>query len=134
MYKIEKTTYGIRLTFSGFMNVEEMRKWKDESIQFLKTVPGKFLIVVDMKDLKTLPPDARDVLIEGQAFYRQDDNPNAGIERSAVLLSEPLTRMQMLRVSKETGLHRKEKYFLVSEPDWEAKMNAWLHKGVDPDQ
>lgn len=134
MYKIEKTVYGVRLIFGGFITVDEMRKWKEESIQFLKKVPGKFLILVDMKDLKALPPDARDVLMEGQALYRQDGNPNAGIERSAVLVNDTLTQMQMIRTSKETGLYSKEKFFVANDPNCDTKVNDWLQKGVYSDQ
>lgn len=42
MYKIEKTNFGVKLTFEDFIKRDEMAKWVEESKQILRTVHSKF--------------------------------------------------------------------------------------------
>jgi len=64
MYRIEKTGYGFRLEFEGFIRVDEMRKWFKECKKVLEDVSGEFTVMVDMRKMKTSPPDSKAILEE----------------------------------------------------------------------
>jgi len=57
-----------------------------------------------------------------------------GMERSAVIVANALTKMQILRLAKEVGVYAYERYFDASvDAEWEAKALAWIEQGTDPD-
>ncbi|HNT35800.1 MAG TPA: hypothetical protein PKH07_12490 [bacterium] len=130
MYKIEKTGYGFRLTFAGAIPAEEMTKWVEESKTALAGRSGGFQLLVDMRELKPLAPDAQQTMLQGQQLYKQ-----AGMGRSAVILSSSILTMQFVRLAKESGIYQWERYLDASKnPNWEAQALAWLEKEQDPDK
>jgi len=134
MYKIEKTDFGVKITFKGSIKAEEMRQWLEDSIVFLQQIKNKFCIVIDMRDLKALDEETEKILKEGQICYSQGNNPDKGIERSAVFVDNIVTKIQMMRISRETGLSIKERFFSQDEADWEKKADDWIFKGIDPEE
>jgi hypothetical protein len=130
VYQIEKKPWGFKLTFGGFMNAGEMAKWKEESEKALATQSGKFGVMVDMRALKPLAADTQTIMVEGQEAYK-----NKGMERSAVILDSAVTTAQFKRLGKESGIYEWERYLsAASTPNWEQVAEAWLARGVDPDQ
>lgn len=130
MYKIDKTKYGYRLTFGGFITKDEMEKWLEESKKILKTTSRKFGVFVDMRTLKPLVSEAQDAMKEGQKLYKQK-----GMERSVVILENAITTLQFKRIAQETGIYDWERYidaFVTS--DWERVGLDWLTKAIDPDK
>jgi len=130
MYKIEKQTYGFKLTFGGFIKSDEMEKWVEESKGALATQSGSFGVFVDMRDLKPLPADSQAHMQTGQKLYKQK-----GMQRSVVILNSAVTTMQFKRIGKETGIYEWERYIDASTiANWEVKGIAWLENGTDPDK
>jgi len=130
MFKIEKADYGIRLTFGGFIKKEEMAQWVAESQKVLPSLPSKFGVFVDMRDLKPLPPDAELEMQKGQKAFKQK-----GMERSVVILSNAITTMQFKRIATETGIYQWERYIDASvSGDWEEKGKKWVVGAIDPDK
>ncbi|HEX2957077.1 MAG TPA: hypothetical protein VHO70_09590 [Chitinispirillaceae bacterium] len=130
MYKIEKTDYGAKLTFDGFIRQEEMAKWVTESIQFIHSMPSKFGVLVDMRGLKPLSHDAEMEMQKGQKLYK-----DKGMERSAVILANSVTTMQFKRIAQETGIYQWERYIDSSKvTSWEEVSKNWITKAVDPDK
>lgn len=130
MYSISKTAYGFRLTFGGFIDKAEMTKWVDESKAALPRVPARFGVFVDMRTLKPLPQDTREIMVQGQQAYKR-----AGMERSVVILNDAITTMQFKRLAKESGIDAWERYInAVNMPNWEQAGIAWVSNGIDPDK
>ena len=130
MYKIEKTPYGFKLTFGGFIQLAEMQNWLEESKKALASAQGKFGIFVDMRTLKPLAPEALKPMKEGQQLYKAK-----GMERSVVILNDAVTKMQFFRVAKETGIYQWERYIDASAtPNWEQVGVDWLVNAKDPDK
>ena len=48
MYNIQKTGYGVRLTFSETIKQDEMAKWVADSEKIIRTLPAKFGVFVDI--------------------------------------------------------------------------------------
>ncbi len=132
MYKIAETPFGFQLTFSDTIKKEEMQKWHDESIEILKKYKGKkFGVLIDMREFKPLPPESQEIMTKGQKIYK-----DTGMERSCVVLADPLITMQFQRLGKQSGIYAFERYIDVkTHPDnWHFIATQWLNKAVDPDK
>lgn len=128
MYKISKETYGYKLLFNGYIEKDEMQSWVDESRSVLASQQGSFHVFVDMRNLDTLPSDAKVVMEQGQALYK-----NGGMIRSVVIVNKPITKMQFQAIAKKTGIDQWERYISSEEtPDWERKGTGWLQHETEP--
>jgi hypothetical protein len=130
MYKIEKNGSTFILTFDGIVRKAALDHWLQESELALATCTGAFGVIVDMRTVKPLSPNAQAVIVQGQSLYKK-----AGMERSAVILNSPLMTMQTKRLSKESGIYAYERYFDASnDANWEKHALAWVKLGIDPDK
>jgi len=130
MYLIEKTSYGVHLTFGEYIPKPELERWLAESKEVLKSMPEEFVVFVDMRELELLPPESRPIMIEGQQYYRAQ-----GMQRSVVILKDKLTALQFKGIAKETGIYDWERYIDANtEPDWEQIGLDWVINAVDPDK
>jgi hypothetical protein len=129
MYKIEKKLYGYKLTFSDFIQADEMQLWVDESERVLKSAPNEFGVFVDMRTLKPLPADSRLLMQKGQKLFKQK-----GMVRSVVILDDTITKIQFQRIGRETGIYKWERYIDASATaNWEKTGIDWIDKAIDPD-
>ena len=129
MYKIEKTDYGVRLTFAGRVDAHEMTRWLEESEDVLPGLKRGFCVFVDMRTLIPLTPDTEHLIKEGQKLYKR-----MGMERSVVILASPVITMQFKGIAHETGIYKWERYIdASSEPNWEQVGLDWLTREIDPD-
>jgi hypothetical protein len=130
MYAIEKKGYGFKLTFAGSIAADEMKQWVKESGEELARYRPSFGVFVDMRTLEPLLPVARDVMKKGQRLYKEK-----GMERSAVIVSNAVTKTQFQRIAKETGIYEWERYIdASSDADFEQTGIMWLTDAVDPDK
>ncbi len=130
MYKIDKTTYGYKLTLSEMIKADEMKQWLEDSKKALASSPATFGIMVDMRDLKPLPPEAQPHMQEGQKLYKEK-----GMQRSAVILANAVITMQFKRIAKQTGIDQWERYIdASSDSNWEQTATEWIANGVDCDK
>lgn len=130
MYKIEKKNYGYKLTFGGTIKADEMMAWVDDSKKKLVMAAKEFGVFVDMRTLKPLATDAQVHMQEGQKLYKKK-----GMVRSVVIIDSAVTKMQFVRIAKETGIYAWERYIDASSvADWEKVGIDWITKGIDPDR
>lgn len=130
MFKIEQHPYGFFLTFGGFVPAGEMATWVAESRKALARAPKSFGVMVDMRTLKPLTPEAKAVMEDGQKLYKA-----AGMARSAVIVESALIAMQFKNIAKDTGIYQWERYLSAgSHPDWEHLALDWIERGIDPDK
>ena len=128
VYRIDKQPYGYRLTFDGFIAKDEMTQWVADIQKALAGAPGSFGVFVDMRTLKPLQVDARQEMKKGQVAFK-----TSGVQRSVVILNDPVTTMQFRRLGRETGIDKWERYIDASaEPDWEVGGVAWLKNAKEP--
>lgn len=130
MYKIDKTYYGYRITFGDVLYPEEMKTWVKEFKNLLNSQVTKFQVFVDMRNLKPLSEETEILTKEGQKLAKK-----AGMERSVVILNSSLTRLQFIRIAKQTGIYHYERYIdAASVPDYEAIALDWLLYKKDPEK
>ncbi len=129
MYKIELLASGYILTFAGIIGKEEMLAWADESKRRLEKAPSTFGVIIDMRDLSPLPPEAQKIMVVTQALYKEK-----GMQRSAVILNNKATAEQFMRLAHESGIYAFERYLDASATsDWGKVAVAWVKEGIDPD-
>jgi len=129
MYQIEKTYFGLRLTFTDIISGEEMARWVEEFSAEVDKINGDFAVFVDMRTLEVLSKYAQDYMRKGQTAARE-----GGMLRSVVILSNPKIKMLFVNIAKKSGIYEWEKYIDVStEPDWEEKGMQWILNAVDPE-
>ncbi len=128
MYKIEKRDSGYLLFFSEKISKEEMQNWYDESMAYLETEPSdNFSVVVDMRDLKPLSPDAQKIMIAGQELYKK-----SGMGRSSVIVNSSSTVGQFQAIAKKSGIFKTERYFDGNDEDATHNALRWAQDGVEP--
>lgn len=130
MYKIERKSSGYLLTFGGIVDNNEMARWVEDSKSALQKENSlQFGVIVDMRTLAPLPPEAQELMVKGQQLYKEK-----GMQRSAVVLNNSVTTMQFKRLAKESGIYAFERYIDASQKaNWTDTAVAWVREGKDPD-
>ncbi|MGD0989528.1 MAG: hypothetical protein ABR874_17085 [Candidatus Sulfotelmatobacter sp.] len=128
MYKIEKTDIGFKLTFDGIVTQADLLPWFEESKKALSTCKKPFGVIIDMRGLELLPPEVQAEIVKGQMLYR-----DGGLERSAVILGDPIVTIQFMRLAKKSGVYEYERYIdASSDAQWEKHAEEWVRSGIDP--
>ena len=130
MYKIEKTDLGFQLNFGGDMTEAELQTWYEESAGVLAEMNLPFGVIIDMRTLAPLPIGAQTVMIKGQAMYR-----SCGMQRSCVILEDAITTIQFMRLARQSGIFKYERYIDASvQKDWRQVARSWVRDAVAPPQ
>jgi hypothetical protein len=128
VYKIDKTELGFQLTFGGDMTEAELETWYQESARVLSRIHVPFGVLIDMRTLAPLPAEAQKVMVRGQSMYR-----TSGMQRSCVILEDPITTIQFMRLAKQSGIFRYERYIDASvHKDWRQEARNWIRDAVAP--
>lgn len=104
-----------------------MADWLKEAQTVLAGAPRSFGVLVDMRGLKLVAMESKELLLEGQKRFKA-----AGMQRSALILDSMLLTLQFKSIAKETGIHVGERYLTAATPDCEQRALAWIVDGVDP--
>lgn len=130
MYKIERTKYGFHLTFSGFIDKKKIEMWYQDSSDELKNASDSFGLLIDMRTLRPLPADSRQVMDKGLKMYRAN-----GLIRSVVILYGSIPAIHFKRIGIQSGMYEWERYIDSSSvDDWETISIRWLEDAIDPDK
>jgi len=126
VYRIENTSYGLKLSFSGTIARPEMEAWSAEVLPACSRAGARFGVLVDMRELKPLQPDVQSLMVQTQAQIKA-----AGLVRSCVILSSKILTMQFERLAKESGIISFQRYVDASaNSDYEAIALEWITKGT----
>lgn len=131
MYIIEKGQHGFTLTFRESIYAEELNRWLAASERALAERQGRpFGVIVDMRYLLPLGPEARAIILQGQHLFRK-----SGLQRSVVVLTSSAITNQFRQLAQESGVCRSERYINAGhDPDWMEHPLAWLQSQIDPDK
>lgn len=128
MYNIEKTSFGLKLTLSDFVRKEDIDNYKNELDNLLRMLPDKFGILIDMRALKPLAPEAQESLTKTQKLV------GPRLTRSATIIDSAILNMQFKRLSKKSGVITSKRFIDASKVDnWEQAAVNWIVDGLDPD-
>ena len=130
MYIIEKRDFGYKLTFGGYMDLDEMTQWFEESKKVLQNSSRSFGVFVDMRQLQLPETDVQKQMQSGQRYYKQ-----TGMKRSIVILDNPTLTVQFKRIALQSGIYDTERYIDSSSvSNWEEIGMDWINKGIDPEK
>lgn len=129
MYQIHETPYGIHVVFDGFLQKPEMESWRDEVLQTMNEHRGEFGALADLRAAKAFPADAQQVLFEAILKLR-----DRGMNRQAVIVASPITKIQATRMAKHLGMYEVVRFLDASAVEnWEELGVNWVAKGIDPE-
>jgi hypothetical protein len=129
MYKIERKLSGYLLTFVGNITPDEMRQWLGEARTALASAASSFCVIVDMRILAPLLPEAQAFMVQGQQLFK-----GKGMTRSSVIVNNAVTASQFKRLAKDSGIYAWERYFDGTMPGCLDAAIAWGKDGKDPDR
>lgn len=128
MFKIEETNYGYHMTFEGFIQRSEMEEWVTDLRKKVGARGSDWGNLVDVRASSALPAAAQEVLFEGIVLCRE-----RGMERAAIVVSNPISKIQAMRVVKETGIEDIVRFVdASSDSNWEESAMDWISKAVVP--
>ncbi len=128
MYKIEQKDYGVKITFAGFIQEEEMLAYKKEFRTVLDALPEKFGLLSDMREMKPMPPESQKI------FNANPELVTTRLTRTATIVNSALVKMQSKRMVEEWKVSDSKRYIDASKTaDWEAVAVGWIVNGVEPE-
>lgn len=124
------TEYGFRVHAPGYITPVEARAWLEDLKPKVLALAGKpFGLLVDSRTQKANPPETQEIIKEAMVWLRSH-----GMERSVVVLDSTVALIQILRLSKSSGVYAYERYLdALKDPEWESKAVDWIVRAVDPD-
>lgn len=128
-YEITREPWGFRLMFRGFIRKDEATRWVSDAEVQLSRVAEPFAVVVDMRGCMPFPADAQAVLRKGQEAFRA-----AGMTRSAVVVDNAVTALQLARTATLSGIASHERYIPADRLGWEDRAMGWALDGMEPDR
>lgn len=127
-YTVTATPYGYRSEVVAPFPPAEALPWFEEIKRAVGPAPHPFGQLIDARGQKVQDPGSVPIVEDAQKWVRQH-----GMQRSAVVVGSAIVKLNLSRMSRETGMLTYERYFDGSDPGWEAKALAWITDGVDPE-
>ena len=110
------------------MSAAEIREFLTEFDRASSEIDGPFCVFVDMRTLVPMDREGVATMVEVQRIARE-----RGMERSAVITTNPATIQQFKRIAGDSGIHRTERYINANlYSAWEQISLDWLLHGVEP--
>lgn len=127
-YEVESTSYGMRLTFKGFPQPDDVAQMNNDVERTIKSLPEGFGVMVDMRANRAFSNEAAEMM-KGQIDTCRD----FGMKRGAVILQSAIMTLQAKRLAVETGINTLMRFIdSSSDPNWEDKAVRWLDQGTEP--
>lgn len=128
MQKIDKMSFGLFVTLSGTITVDELQQALRECQQLWPTELGPRSTIVDLRALIIPQPDAIDFLTS--TFY---PTRREGLMKIAVIYDSPVIKARTRQMSFETGTTDIVRFIDASKvPDWHQQSLDWFEGGAPP--
>ena len=60
---------------------------------------------------------------------------DGGLQHSAVILNDPIITIQFMRLGKQSGIYKYERFIDASnDAQWEMHADEWVRSGIDPNR
>jgi len=129
VFKIEKATYGLRVTMGGVYSDNEIRTYIEEKEKLISEMTGPFSMLIDLRS--AIPPDRHDqkLLEESQIRMKQRN-----LLRVAILTRSPVVHMRGNQITMDAGTDDRTRIIDANTvSDWEAVALEWIVNGIEPE-
>lgn len=128
MYDNTQTEYGYEMTFTGFIEIDEMQTWATTVRDALDGHESdEWHCLVDMRDLEAMSPESKELMTEVKTDCHRE-----GLDRVATVVSDTTTRLQFQQMSRGTG-GVAERYVAADQHKVPLDVaRAWVRDGVRP--
>jgi hypothetical protein len=129
MYENEPTGYGFKMTFSGFVDADELHGWQAEVQQNLDRTPDEWHCFVDMRELETMSTDAQQLMSDIKRKCHE-----SGLQRVATLVASPTVRLQFEQMAETAADSLDQERYLDAESyeDPESQTHNWVAEAIEP--
>ncbi len=133
MYHIEKTAYGIRINLNlnkaGLITGEEANRLYEELSRTLERLRRPIGYLIDMRNLKKMKSEDLQKLYQ----FKQNLVDRGIVKRTAYVMNNAVTMLQMKRISRDIGLLKYERFLDANMlKNWEEVALGWLINAQDP--
>jgi hypothetical protein len=128
MYENEPTSYGFKMRFGGYIDIDEMESWANEVQQGIDRTPDEWHCFVDMRDLDSMSEEGQQLMSDVKAECHE-----SGLTRVATLVESPTVRLQFEQMSEGTGGDQERYLDAQSTTDPERTAIEWVRDGIDPE-
>src|SRR4051794_4675688 len=123
------TQYGYRSQVVSPLTAAEAQAWFGD-IKRIAGTKTTYCQLIDLRKTAVHPSDTSKVIEQIMKW-----NAANGLQRSAVVMTGPIRKMGLSRMTRETASQRKERFFAPpSGANWEKRELPWLGRGVAPDK
>jgi len=128
LYRIDITEYGVKISQSGIIKIEEAVEWAEKMLEILKNMKPGFKLFADMRGIIPAGRDVQDIYSHIQQEFRAN-----GLDKSVIVLDNALSVLQMKKTAKTSGVAKYERYLNSDKNDeWESQAIAWILEGTEP--
>lgn len=126
MYRIEKTCYGVKFIFRGFIQKYEVKQWLSVSKMLHQKMPSKFGILLDLQESNSLPADSLEEMQKGLSILKKK-----GMERLVIIFTDSITTREFKKTVRWKSVFDWQLYIDASKnPDSEEIGESWLKNGI----
>ncbi len=123
----ERTSFGYRVSVRGALRAEGASGWLKELRATMDRAEGRFGLLLDIRGLEWEEVGAEVIAIPAMLRLRE-----TGVQRIAVVSSDPEALLSLRRLAQETGFYPTQRYFCTQlTPDWERVATRWVATGDD---
>ncbi len=128
MHKIEKTSFGLWLSLSGEITLDEALQIKAELEVILKELKPPFGTLLDFRKMIPVQTEVKRMFQEFEQTARE-----AGLQRRAIIIHSPVVGSQVTQISHISGTDTIERQInaFVTE-GWEEVAIDWITNGIEP--
>jgi calcineurin-like phosphoesterase len=129
MHKIERTSYGIRVTVSGNYSHNETSSYITEKEKIIAEINGPFSILADARE--AIPPTRDDRVLYEMSHLRMKEQQ---LLRMAVMLTSPVLTQMAKQMMFKAGLQDRAR--IIDHDDRataERLALQWILDGTEPD-
>ncbi len=129
MYKLDKQTYGLKLTLSGDLIEDEIVGLTEELYSLADSLSKPFSMLVDARELMTLDKSVIHLAVEYQKVAKQ-----IGRQYAAIVITSPVLKSQGQWIAANSGSSDVIRYIDADKTDdWEKAALDWILEGIEPD-
>jgi hypothetical protein len=129
MYEVAERDFGFEVSLGGVPDGSEIEQFCRE-VQQGADRREEFYVLADLRNLDSFSQEGTKEIIDLMSYCKRN-----GMERSASVVEQATTALQIRRLESEAGLDDVERVISTEDTDdWRATAMDWIEDGVEPEE